>query len=177
MKRVIVALIVVSLALVGCVGEPTKTVPVSPPIPAPSIKNVPIPTVLSNEPPVDVTWISPGKVNVSNFYPGARAEYDLAVHNGNDKATKFKITYRVPSHTGAGYEKAPVEAQDWVIIADETPVLMPKETREIMIALDMPLETTAPPKWEFWVSIIQASQGNIQTELCSRWLIDMRGSS
>lgn len=35
------------------------------------------------EPPVDRTWISPGKVSIANFYPGGQAEYPITVHNGN----------------------------------------------------------------------------------------------
>lgn len=36
------------------------------------------------EPSIDKTWISPGKVSVGNFYPGARAEWPLLIHNGSD---------------------------------------------------------------------------------------------
>ncbi|GAG79299.1 unnamed protein product, partial [marine sediment metagenome] len=44
------------------------------------------------EPPTDKTWISPGKVNVGNFYAGARAEWPLLIHNGsNGERTEGKV--------------------------------------------------------------------------------------
>ena len=123
----------------------------------------------------DEVWISPGKVEVGNFYPGARAEYPLTIHNGNDQPTEFSITYRVASSTDEGFVVAPDEAQDWVIIADPTPVLAAKETREVLIALEMPEGATAPEKWEFRVVVKDASQtGMVQTELACRWLVTMK---
>lgn len=128
------------------------------------------------EPPTDMTWISPGKVNIGNFYPGARAEYPLTIHNGNDTATGFSVRYRYPDHVGEEYVKPPPETQEWVIIADPAPVLMPRETRDILIVLEMPAGSAVfAPKWEFWVSIMDTTQeGMVQTELATRWLVSMR---
>jgi len=114
---------------------------------------------------------------VGNFYAGARAEWPLLVHNGNDTPTTFSIYYREPDHTGEGYVEAPPEAKGWVIIADCTPVIAPKTTQEIMVAIEIPRDYGGqlPPKWEFWIGVKDTTQtGMIQTEICSRWLISMR---
>lgn len=179
MKRLTMVLVISSLLLVSCATNNIPTpVPVVPiPLTSEPTKEdgAPPAMIFPKEPPEDMTWISPGKVEVGNFYPGARAEWDLLVHNGKDSAANFAITYRAPNFTENDYAKPPAEAQEWVIITDATPVLMPKETKEILIALDMPKGATAPPKWEFWVSIIETTQtGAIHTELCSRWLVKMR---
>ena len=132
-------------------------------------------TPVPGEPPIDKTWISPGKVEVGNFYSGAEAEYPLTVHNGNDSQTTFAVTYRIPDHVASGYSYPPEEAQTWVIIADSTPVIAPYGTVDIAITLQMPKGTDAPDEWEFWVSVMDESQtGMVHTEICSRWLIDMR---
>ena len=153
--------------------------PVAPVIPEPTNGGEPA-SILPGDrlPPENITWISPGKVNVSNFYPGARAEYPLTIHNGNDTTASFSVYYRYPNHVGEGYEMPPEEAQDWVIVADPTPILMPRETRDVMIALDMPEGANiSTPKWEFWVGVKDTTQaGMVRTELCCRWLITMRGS-
>ena len=130
----------------------------------------------SYSPLVDRTWISPGKVQVGNFYPGARAEWTLLVHNGNDIAASFLVTYRYPDHVAEGYAKPMSEVQGWIIIADPTPVIAPKETKEILIVLAMPEDATVfAPKWEFWISVKDTTQtGMVVTELCSRWLVQMR---
>jgi len=183
------------MLLTGCVGNfepyvpsvPTPSdSPVDSPVESPVDSPVDSPVeepddtpsnvALLGEPPADKTWISPGKVNVGNFYPGARAEYPITIHNGKDTATKFSVTYRYPDHVGEDYLKPTPEVQNWVIIADSTPVLIPKETRGILVVLAMPEDAISPgQKWEFWVSVMDTTQtGIIKTELCTRWLVDMR---
>ena len=168
MKKLLIISLVIGLLIVsGC-------------IPAASSDGATAPdggtTILPDEPPIDRTWISPGKVQVGNFYPGARAEWTLLVHNGKDTLASFVITYRYPNHVAEGYNFPSAEVQDWVIIADPTPILAPKETREILIVLEMPKDAEAPGKfWEFWISVKDQTQtGMITTELCSRWLVSMR---
>jgi hypothetical protein len=160
MKKLIVLLAAVAvLLLAGC------------PAASPEVETLEPPPEL-----YDKVWISPGKVMVGHFYPGARAEWPVTIHNGNDQPTEFSITYKVPSSVEEGYVVAPEEAEDWVIIADSTPVLEAKETREVLIALVMPEDAEAPAKkWEFRVSVRDVSQtGMVQTELACRWLVTMK---
>jgi len=133
------------------------------------------PAVPIGAPPDDMNWISPGKVNVANFYPGARAEYPVTIHNGNDTACNFAVSYRYPDHVDGDFVKPNIEAQSWVIVADMTPLLAPKETRDILITLEMPEDADIfAPQWEFWISVMDTSQGMVKTELCVRWLVTMR---
>jgi hypothetical protein len=128
------------------------------------------------EPPTDQTWISPAKVMVDNFYPGARAECELQVHNGNSEVATFAVVYRHPDNVGDGYSYPIAEVQDWVIVATTSLVIAPRETRNILVSLEMPKDATVfSDKWEFWISIKDMSQvGMVRTELCSRWLVEMR---
>ena len=185
-KSIIIGLLLVGLLLAcGCTPVtydypppelPEDAPPGSIPIPEEPASSQEGTVILPDEPPIDRTWISPGKVMVGNFYPGARAEWNLLVHNGKDTQASFVIAYRYPDHVGEGYVKPTTEVQDWVIIADPTPILMPKETREILIALEMPKDAISPGKlWEFWISVKDQTQtGMITTELCSRWCVSMR---
>jgi hypothetical protein len=160
MKKLVWLLVVAGLLLAGC------TQPSAPPV------------VEAPEPPpelYDKTWISPGKVEVGNFYPGARAEYPLSIHNGNDEPAEFSVTYRVSDNTAEGYVKAPDEAEGWVIIADPALVLPAKETKDVLIAVEMPEDAEAPSKWEFWIAVKDVTQtGMVQTELACRWLVEMK---
>lgn len=165
MKRLIAISLAFLLILAGCSNSP-------PPV---SWKDNPTTAVTVSEPPADRTWISPGKVMIANFYPGARAEYELSVHNGKDTKCQFQVKYRYPDHTGEDYEKPPAEAENWVIIADTTPVVMPRETLSILVALVLPDDAITPERWEFWISVIDTTQaGMVRTELCTRWLVTMR---
>ena len=124
----------------------------------------------------DKIWISPGKVEVGNFHPGARAEWPLTIHNGSEEPAKFEVGFKLPGTVDEGFVVAPEIVQDWVIIADPTPVLDAFETREVLIVLEMPEDAESPGlKWEFWIAVRDVSQtGMVQIELASRWLISMR---
>jgi len=165
MKKLIVLLIVVGLLLMmmGCAQ------------PAPPAK--PGPEKVEAPPELyDKTWISPGKVMVGNFHPGARAEWPLTIHNGKAEPAQFELRYREPSSVEEGYIKAHSIVQDWVIIADPAPLLEGYETREVLIAVEMPEDAESPgPKWEFWIAVKDVTQaGMIQTELATKWLVTMR---
>jgi hypothetical protein len=159
MKRLIGLIVVGGLLLAGCAQ----------------------PSVTTSSPPelYDKVWISPGEVDVGNFFPGARAEPDpqdwLTIHNGNDYQAKFSITYRQPDKITEGYVRAPDEAKNWVIIDDPAPVLKAKETRQVLVAVEMPQGANAPPKWEFWIVVKDETQpGMVQTELACKWLVTMK---
>lgn len=200
--------------------------------------------------PNDVSWISPGKVVVGNFYAGARAEWVMIIHNGGgviveeklvisgtndpmvevilknplymdsienvlsvtsnltddiliigdynpskraltingliDNAeriievryrtyTDYLVQYRHPDNVEVGYFGPPENTGDWLIVSDPTPVLEPFETREVLVALEIPKDAEiATPKWEFWVSVMDMTQGQVKIELASRWLIHMK---
>lgn len=225
MKRltIILATILLLATCVGCRYNPTK-VPSPPPseveptTPANTEGGTAtLPPTGGEEPPEDMNWISPGKVNIGNyvfhcpdcgekivsdiplilatcpvcgetwetslsdwedkrFHPGARAEWYISVHNGNDETTVFSVTYKVPDRIARGYIAAPTIVEDWVMITDPTPVIAPKETRNILIVLEMPSDAPyIAPKWEFWIAVKDLTQtGFVQTELCSRSLISMR---
>jgi hypothetical protein len=129
---------------------------------------------LTNIPPKNRTWISPGKVEVGNYYAGATADWYIQVHNGKPTPVVFKIVSRPADYNAEGYSNA--QAQDWIIISDATPILAAYETKKIKVSLQIPSGTkNIPAKWEYWISAIDQSQtGNVTTELCSRWLITMR---
>jgi hypothetical protein len=181
MKRLVLSLVLVStLLLAGCgttngdshpTPRPTQ-VGVTPTItPQPTQPTTEYP----NEPPSNVTWISPGKVEIGNFFPGATAEWSVRVHNGNDVDTEFLIKYRYPDHVGDGYSYPSSEVSNWVTISTNSLVFGPHETRDIPVALIMPSGAVSPGhKWEFWISVVDNSQeGFVKTELCIRWLVTM----
>jgi hypothetical protein len=123
---------------------------------------------------IDVNWISPGKVTISNLYKGAQAEYTMRIHNGGTEASIFNISMRQPD--GSGFNKLPLDCLNWVSAPLYVVYIPSKGTYELPITVKMLTDTNMKGKeYEFWVSVIQGSQkGMIQTELCSRWLISTR---
>jgi hypothetical protein len=130
----------------------------------------------TKEPPKTSTWISPGKVNIGNFYKGATAEWFIKVHNGNSVPTEFSLGIKRPNYTTEGFSIPVVTYEDWLVISERNPTLEPYETRSIPVVLKIPTTVKSiPSKWEVWVSVMDESQtGTVRTELCSRWLVTMR---
>jgi hypothetical protein len=153
--------------------EPTSPPATSPTNPPGSREN---PLVGIVNPPIDESWFSPGKVQIGNYYPGGRASWPITIYNGKDKEALFTVSYREPDYTEEGFQKAPPEARDWIIVADSTPIIPPKEKKEVLITLMVPENITGlPDRWEFWISIMDTTQsGLVVTELGSRWLVTMR---
>jgi hypothetical protein len=125
--------------------------------------------------PPDKTWVSPGKVRITNLAPGGTARGSITIHNGSDTEAGFSVYYRIPDYTQEGFASAPAEARGWVTPVDIAPVLSPNETKEIEVVLRLPKDATNPERWEFWIGVKADSGGSLATELCSRWLISMRG--
>jgi len=247
-KLFLLILLAVSSLMVGCSAS-TNGVVTSP-------NRLPESTITNTEdtsgymPPENSTWVYPGKVNIGNFYPGARAEYPLTIHNGNlvtrdtktvttetgeiqinmpldspiysgeladfviasdclsdnlhlDFAnlqsnevtlsglqenatriitidylayTKFAVYYQSTDNTAEGFVPAPIEAKDWVVIDVSGLLFAPRETKDIMISLNMPKDAESPSnKWEFWIGAKDVSQtAMIQTSVYVRFLITMR---
>ncbi len=178
---ILAIVVMVGSSTFGCVRNslPIKTteLPIQPAV-QPQTQDATQPTTIDagQMPPSNRTWMSPGKVQIGNFYPSARAEWNISIHNGNDVATEFEVKYREPSYTAEGYAKPMAGTKDWVIIADATPVIAARGTKDILVVVAMPKDVkNYPLKMEFWISVMEkAQQGMVKTELCSRWQIVMR---
>ena len=116
--------LILALVLAGCSAPVSTTTPITP----------------TQEPPLDKTWVLPGKVMISNFHTGARVDSQpITIHNGDSASTTFSVIARVADYTASGYMKVPSDVlQDWVSISDCTPVLGKYETKDISVVLEMP---------------------------------------
>jgi hypothetical protein len=124
----------------------------------------------------DSNWISPGKIEVGNLYPGATAEYPITVHNGGDVTTEFSISVRTPDNTTEGYEPFPQMYFDWIVIEKPQLELEAKQTADVLIVVNMPEDADYSGKQvEFWIGVIdQGQSGMVRTELACRWLISTK---
>lgn len=150
------------------------------PVDGSSIYNTPSPTFEGDEGYYEIinsdkVWISPGEFAISNYYPGAIAQCPLRIHNGSDDASRFTIEYRMPNKLTPGYQLPPADAYKWVTIVEPEPLIAAKETREIIIRLEIPEKAVVNQKqWEFWIVTRAGGQGSIQTENGARCLVKMR---
>jgi hypothetical protein len=123
--------------------------------------------------PVDKTWLSPGKVNISNLKPGSIARQEITIHNGNKIEAEFSVYYRIPDYVEAGFVPAPVEALDWIMIGEKSFSLEAGQTIKVEVELKLPDDTQFPEHWELWIGCKENIKSSLTTELCSRWLITM----
>jgi uncharacterized protein YceK len=166
MKITVAVLIMTILILTGC----------SPVVEALSTPTGDIPSVSDPDTEVrlmDVDWVTPAQIDIGNYFPGARAEFSLRIHNGGDEVGIYNVCYTEPIDTKAGYTMPPATASSWVTVPSVV-VVQPKETKEIPVILAVPKGTKISSDWEFQVSITRQGQGNIQVQYSTRWLIEMR---
>jgi hypothetical protein len=118
-----------------------------------------------------LTAVSTGKssIKIKGFTP----DINRTVKITYPYMAEYQLTTRIPTDgvNIAGYES-------WIEIENPAPVLKPMESIKVLVSLKIPKNTELPDdleKWEFWV--VAAEKGStslIQTELASRWLVEMR---
>ena len=124
--------------------------------------------------PVDSTWLSPGKIQISGVSPGNHIEQNITLHNGGETPVTFLVYYRTPDYVEDEFVTAPIDAPNWITIDQESVLFAPKEKQEIPIILDLPDDIQIPERWEFWIGVKPKEKNTLTAELCSRWLITMK---
>ena len=196
MKMAVIALLVLCLLLVGC-PKPVTSVPEmdgdvvfdSPPqdiLDGGTIE--PYGTIVRDSVPQDTlvepSGIKPCKVEIGNFYPGARAdEYPtgkpiaIEIYNGNLTPAMFSIRFNDDnSNVTDGFMVAPAEVRDWVKISSPLVEIAPKAWGIVNIALEMPEDAESPgDRWEFGILVKDMTQtGFVQVQYNCRFLVTMK---
>lgn len=173
---IILAVVVIVGALL-LLGRGSLINSVAPPVENPGNGNnsSPVVPVDHGDAPTDSTWVSPGKVDIvvgsGATYP-VRVEYPITIYNSRYTDATFSVKFRMPDWRAEGYEAPPEGAEDWVIIADKTPLLEPREKKDILVVLDIPDKSSSPPKWEFWITVSDTTDGGmVVAEMAIRWLV------
>lgn len=157
------------------VPEPAAPTSVVSPVPAQASAGVDWETKLFNN-----FWVSPAVVEIGNYHSGARKEWRIRIHNGRDTKSDYLVSYKVPVETADGYAMPLPEAEFWVMIAERTPMLAPKETRDVLVAFAIPDEENtkysklAGTKWEFWIRVVENPKAMVNSGYDVRWLVQMR---
>ena len=119
--------------------------------------------------------IRDGKIWVDNYVAGTSAEHYIEIYNANGHAAVFTVGFRIADTLQEGYTRAGSAVAEWVAVDDPRPTIPAHSWYLVPVRLGMPSHAIAPAdKWEFWIGVIDQSQtGNVQVELCQRWMIDM----
>lgn len=104
MRKAILVVSILSLSLVGCASN----------VPNNSYAYTPLPTYEKTISPTqakgasdmsyenthqDQTWLSPGKVQIGNYHAGARAEWNIRLHNGDSSFIEKKMVTTDPNES------------------------------------------------------------------------------
>lgn len=122
------------------------------------------------------TWVYPAVVDISNMYPGARAEYVISIHNGGDSSSEFLVYYENMTGPSGDYQLAPEIVASWISVSDTHPVIEPNGIVDVLVVLEIPKDAKLDtPKWGFLVIVSQANQeGMIKVRNSSKWLVGMK---
>ena len=123
----------------------------------------------------DITWISPGIVEIERLLPGSEVEFSLTVHSGDIDSKWFTVSYSKPVILREEYLSPPLGAGDWISIDESSFILGPGESRDLLITFKVPKDTKLPTSsWEFWVTVRWTQSNTVNTELSCRVLINVR---
>jgi hypothetical protein len=125
------------------------------------------------------TWVYPAKVEISNMFAGARAEYTISVHNGGEKESTFLIYYEDLKEDSGTFTKAPAEAASWISVSNTAPLIGPGEIVDILVVVEIPKTVVVNiNQWGFLVVVSQSDQeGMIKVRNTSKWLVGMRDTN
>lgn len=126
------------------------------------------------EPELKGIRITPGLVEVDNYYCGAIAEYYVEIENDTNREAVFVVSYRYPTRTKEGFSFPSDRFGGWLRIEKPVVIILPREKQEVLITLNIPEEEEVTEDFEFWVSVMEQGQGMIRTEMCQKWRVSMR---
>ena len=139
MKRLILILSVMGLTLTGCqqaiivASTPTSK---PQPVPVQAVVSETGTDGLNNPMPTDIvlgasSGISPGTVEIGNYYPGATAEWKMLIHNGDGiKAKLLQITTE-PNETVADIPLRVVLANSGLLDIDKIESTLPEHLEAV----------------------------------------------
>lgn len=119
------------------------------------------------------------RVNISNFYPGARAEVIYVIKNMSSNQITPNINLNLDVNTAdydvaKGYATAPIDTLAWFDIP-ELGIIQPGNSAYYVVAIELPKEAIdIPEKFAFITECAGNNGGRVQTAVGLWWLIDMR---
>jgi hypothetical protein len=138
------------------------------------------PTVVATIPPgmsVEGIGITEKQVNISNFYPGAEADYYIEVLNRAQYERRVEVEYQTADPDG-DYVPAPLVAKGWVHISQTRTIVPALSVIRIPVTVELPKDAKVSPKWKFYIAVYEAPLNvrgaSIQSGVKQAWFIDMR---
>ena len=176
----IVGTLLLLLLMVGCVAEPQIGYVQS----APQLVKDKSDTVYIDVSSDRVISTDSGKVVISNYYGGARAECPIVLTNYSSSFINVGLAYvdidspKPTTSLQADGTELPYTwwpAKDWVKIQDNVVTLLSNESKGTMVVLEVPQGIEMPKRWEFRILVNDVSQqGAMQTAFEERYLVDVK---
>jgi hypothetical protein len=174
MKKILVIILSSLTLITGCVSSDPVEVSTVTITPTPTIASIRVIDTTGEANRYETTWVSPPEIIIPNYYAGATAEWPIRIHNGKDVLTSFVVKYSDGDKARGEFVYAPAGFSKWIIIEDESFVLKPKETKDILVTITIPYNVIIPSKWWFEVMVKEQGQGNVDIEYYPRWLVTMK---
>lgn len=185
MKRVILAMVLMAVMLVGCTSP---TMPSSDAITTPEPTPEPTPQVTpGDETYSDITYVDDSgvpeilegfglygsSVEFDGVYPGWSGTVPLTIINGMDRDRLFVVSIRTSPRVREGFEALPQEYFYWITISEPEVSIVKGEIHQIPITLTMPQDSSYTGKRaEVRILIEDTTQtGLVRIALETKWFI------
>jgi hypothetical protein len=119
--------------------------------------------------------ISPAKVHIDGLYPGARASFELTIHNRHDSPRAFSLAARTPWDPREGRSELPNAS--WVDFAPARVQVPANDSSEVTVTVSVPGdEQWKHGDWETWLGVTPADADFLVVNCYVRLLISTRES-
>lgn len=119
--------------------------------------------------------VSPARVHIDGLRPGARASFELKVHNGHDGPRTFSLATCTPWDLKEGRCELPDAG--WVEFSPVTLAVPAGDSGEVTVTVSVPRdEQWAYGDWETWLGVTPEDRDFLVVNCYVRLLISTRNS-
>jgi len=121
--------------------------------------------------------VVPAEVHVGDLLPGDEAEFELTIHNKDDKAHNYTITTFPPLQDQTREGRAQFPDDDWITFSRQRIEITAGSQAPVTVEVAIPQEQRwADRTWETWLAVTAESSDMLTVKLYVRLLVSTGGT-
>jgi hypothetical protein len=116
--------------------------------------------------------VAPVEVNIDNLSPGEAAEFELTIHNQEERAHVFVLTPFQPPEQERRQGRAEFPHDSWISFSSQVIGVAPNSKATVMVTVAVPpAQEWAGKDWEIWLGVAAESSDVLVVQLYVRLLV------
>ncbi|MFO7995760.1 MAG: hypothetical protein R6U93_01210 [Dehalococcoidia bacterium] len=116
--------------------------------------------------------VAPVEVNIDNLSPGEAAEFELTIHNQEERAHVFILTPFQPPEQERRQGRDEFPHDSWISFSSQVIGVAPNSEATVMVTVAVPpAQEWAGKDWEIWLGVAAESSDVLVVQLYVRLLV------